>query len=154
MVNILDILIYESGDGGEFQLMNDDIATVSSLTNQVYLALFGGNIEQDTTTEIEIGDERDDWWGNEYVEVPFNSTFERTLNNVALNSSGLRQLENAAKDDMRYFSDYADIEVSATIPDVNKLEITISLNQKSAQKFAVKFVWDNLKNELIEDIII
>ena len=154
MVNILDILIYESGDGGEFQLMNDDIATVSSLTNQVYLALFGGNIEQDSTTEIEIGDERDDWWGNEYVEVPFNSTFERTLNNVALNSSGLRQLENAAKDDMRYFSDYADIEVSATIPDVNKLEITISLNQKSAQKFAVKFVWDNLKNELIEDIII
>ena len=154
MVNILDILIYESGDGGEFQLMNDDIATVSSLTNQVYLALFGGNIEQDTTTEIEIGDERDDWWGNEYVEVPFNSTFERTLNNVALNSSGLKQLENAAKDDMRYFSDYADIEVSATIPDVNKLEITISLNQKSAQKFAVKFVWDNLKNELIEDIII
>ena len=154
MVDILDILIYESGDGGEFQLKNDDLNTVSSLTNQVYLALFGGNIEQSTTSDIQEGDIREDWWGNEYMELPFNSEFERMLNNVVLNSDGIRKLESAALRDLDFFKDYATPTVNASIPSLDKLELIVTLTQKSDKKFSVKFVWDNLRTELIEEILI
>jgi hypothetical protein len=40
---IADITIFESGDGGDLALINDDLATIEGLTNQVYLAWFGGN---------------------------------------------------------------------------------------------------------------
>ncbi len=145
MKNIIDILIYESGDGGDFRLVNGDLDTISSLTNQVYLALFGGNIEQSTTADIEDGEIREDWWGNELLDIPYNSDFERTLNNVVLNSYGLKQLEDAGMEDMKYFTDFADITTTASTPEPDKLVYKVTMTQKSGEKFIVKFVWDNLK---------
>ena len=152
--SIADLLIYESGDGGEFSLKNDDLETVSSITNQVYLAFFGGNLEQDTSDIIEDGEERSDWWGNELLDIPFNSKLERTLNNVALNSSGLRQIENAAKEDLKYLTYFADIIITASIESVNKLNLLVQLIEPDNQSFKIKFVWDNLRTELIEERVI
>lgn len=104
-----DILIYESGNGGELQLISNDLATVDSLTNQVYLALFGG------------GDAN--WFGNaDDININQNSTFEAVLKTVALNSAGLQILENAARADLSYLDNFS-VDCSLLAP--NKLQISV-----------------------------
>ena len=104
MAGIVDIMIFENGSGGDLNLKNDDIETISGLMNQVYLALFGGNLEQNTSDDLSELEERNDWWGNSLLkkENQFNSNFERTLRTIPLNSSGLIKIENAAKEDLKY----------------------------------------------------
>jgi phage gp46-like protein len=155
MSNILDIGIYETGTGGDINIVNDDIETIQSLANQVYLALFGGNVEQ-STSEIVQGSERLDYWGNEYLDIEqqFNSTFERALTQVALTSSGISKLEDAAKKDLKYLSNYADVSISGSIPDISKFRLEIILKQPSDESLKVVFVWDGNKNEVIEQRII
>jgi len=101
MAELIDIAIHESGDGGEINIVNEDVNTIQGLTNQVYLALFG-NYEQVTTNQL-TGVERFDYWGNAYLlsENQFNSTFEKTINEVALTSGGVNRLVDAAKTDFR-----------------------------------------------------
>ena len=126
------------------------------MTNQVYLALFGGNIEQDTSDDLVELDERSDWWGNFFLksENQFNSTFERTLKTIALNSSGLSKLENAAKEDLAFLKEYADVEIDSQITGVNKMTLFVNLVEPSNQSIKIKFVWDGTKNEIIEEITI
>ena len=38
-----DLNIFESGDGGELSIINEDLLFGESLYQQIYLALFGGN---------------------------------------------------------------------------------------------------------------
>jgi phage gp46-like protein len=126
-----DILIYESGNGGELQLLADDLATVDGLTNQVYIALFGG------------GDPA--WFGNDTdgINLGQNATFEKTLQEVALNSNGLRSLENAAKADLSFFSD---VKVEASLLTINKLQLSVIISEN-----IINFVFES--GTLIEIII-
>jgi len=118
-----DILLYESGNGGELQLLADDLATTNSLTNQVYIALFGG------------GDA--DWFGNdsENINLAQNSTFEKTLQTVALNSNGLRALENAARADLSFIPD---VKVEAFLFSSNKLQLSVIITEN-----IINFVFEN-----------
>lgn len=150
---IQDILIYESGDGGEFALINEDIATVSSITNTIYLALFGGNVEQSTDNTIQEGDIRNDWWGNN-LDNMFNSTFEKTLSEVSLNSAGLKSLEEAAINDLLFLKDYAEVSVYVSIATTDSLSILIIYQEPDQQEKKIKFIWNQLKNEIIQEEII
>ena len=153
---MIDVEIYESGSGGEFNLVNDDLETINGLTNQVYLALFGGNVEQSTSDDLNNLDQRFDWWGNGFLENEnqFNSTFEKILSEVALNSSGLSKLKSAAKEDLKYLEDYADITINASITGLNRLELLINLDEPGNISTKIKFVWEGTKNELIQEITI
>lgn len=154
MPDIFDIMIFESGDGGELLLENGDLATISGLTNQVYLALFGGNIEQDTSDELDELDNRSDWWGNSLIgdEAQFNSTFERALNSVALTTNGISVLEDAAKEDLEFLSEIANVEVEGSIPDINKFQLDVKLTEPDGVSTKIKFLWDGTKSELIQTI--
>ena len=158
MADIFDIMIYESGSGGDFNLKNDDLETISGLTNQVYLALFGGNIEENSITSDELDDLdfRGDWFGNEYLqeEFQFNSLFERTLTQVALNSQGISTLEDAASQDLEFLTEYAEINIEGSIPEINKFQLVVQLIEPNDISTKIKFIWDATKNELIETIII
>jgi phage gp46-like protein len=149
---IQDILIYESGDNGDLYLESSDIATVSSFSNCFYLALFGGNLEQNTTPDIADGEIREDWWGNAIVENQFNSNFERALNNTAINTAGIKALEDAALEDLQFLTDLGDISVDVSILAENKISLEIYLKTANNSNKKVKFVFDNFKNELIEEI--
>lgn len=153
---IADIAMYESGSGGELSLTNEDLTTIQGLTNQVYLALFGGNTEQSTSDDLNELDQRSDWWGNAYLseENQFNSDFERTIREVALTGEGLSRLEDAAKNDLKYLSDYADIEIEASKISLNRVQILVNLTEPDSRSTKIKFIWDGTRNELIEQIII
>lgn len=155
---MIDILLYESGNGGEMLLKNNDISLVNSLFQQIYLSLFGGNLEANTQgNEIE-GQIREDWWANsllfnESEKRQFNSNTERVLNTTALNSSGRNKIINAVETDLRFLKEIADIKVNVKILSEKKCEIIISLNQpQNLEDKILRIIWDNAKLETVEDI--
>lgn len=119
-----DLAVGESdGNGGDLQQVGNDLAVVYSVENQVYLALFGGNVESNTSDSIGTG-----WWGNKLFHNgntgrQFNSNTERTLNTTALNTAGRVKIESAVKEDLRYLK--ANITVVVTMPAVNTVRIEI-----------------------------
>ena len=72
-----DLLLYENGNGGELLINNLDVALVDTLFQQVYICLFGGNIEANTKGNEKKGEQREDWWGNSLM---FNNNSEKQFN--------------------------------------------------------------------------
>ena len=153
---IADLEIYENGSGGDLNLKNDDLSTIQGLTNQVYLAFFGGNIEGNTKESSSELDQRTDWWANEYLkkEFQFNSNLERALKMIALNGAGLRVVEDAAKEDLKFLEQFAGVEISTEISSKNKLTIFVNIIEPGKQSLKIKFVWDGTKQEIIETTVL
>lgn len=126
-----DLAIGEAdGNGGDLAMKGNDLAVVYGNENQIYLALFGGNVEQDTPALI-TNAQTFDWWGNTLLfgnnrARQFNSKTERTLNEVSLNSSGRIKIESAVKDDLSYLRELgADVTVNVEIIATNTVKIFI-----------------------------
>jgi len=152
-----DVVIYEQGSGGDLQLLGNDIASTSGLFNMVYMAWFGGNTEASTTGNELDSELRDDWWGNALLfnnekEIQFNSLLEKALNETALDSSGRITIEEAAKKDLTFMKDIADVSVSVSILSDDKVSITAQLKEpENLQVQEFQLIWDGLKNEVIID---
>lgn len=147
----MDLMIYESGNGGELSLKSGDIETTQAVFNQFYLSHFGGNTEASTTgNEIE-GTERMDWWGNMFLneKSQMNSSLEKTLQGVALTSAGRVEVEREARKDIDYLSDLGELSTVVQIIGNDKIQISDKINQSK-----VDFIWDATKSEVIEEIVI
>jgi phage gp46-like protein len=155
-MDVFDIGIFECGTGGDINIKSGDIEVIHGLTNQVYLALFGGNIEQNTEDVIEGTEERRDWWGNAYLarENQFNSNFERALMSQPLTSGGISRLEDAAKKDLKFLNNYADIIVSGSITAPGHFQLSVQLKYPGGNSTKIKFLWDGTQGEIIEQTII
>jgi len=155
-----DILLYESGSGGEMSIASNDLVMGENLYQQVYLALFGGNVEANTKPDILFNEERFDWWGNAlfFKDKPtrqFNSNTERTLLDVVLNSSGRLRIIQAVNDDLAYLSELLNSTVDVEFFNENKIRIIVMFSPKTNQENKVlQLVYDNAKNELIIEKII
>lgn len=155
-----DVLLYESGDGGELDIQNGDIALTETLYQQVYLALFGGNVEENTKTNYLFTEERSDYWGNSLLwenqpALQFNSNTERILNTTALNSSGRLTILRAVQDDLQYLIDVVNFTADVEIESSNRVRITVQFSEKGNQEDKVlQLVYDNAKNEIIIERII
>ena len=108
-----DILLYETGSGGDLAVLSNDLVMTEALYQQVYLALFGGNVEDDTRQKYTESEERFDYWGNslvwnETVTRQFNSKTERALLNNPINSSGRLAIIQAVTEDLRYLTSLLD----------------------------------------------
>jgi phage gp46-like protein len=138
---MIDLMFIETGDGGDFDYdENGYLTPINGLQNQVYLALFGGN---------------DEWWGNVLMkpENQFLSTFENTLKEVALNSSGVSKLEEAALNDLKYLKKYAEISVVGSIIGHNRFQLEVFLQEPNQQEEKITFIWDGTKQDLIYNSI-
>lgn len=159
-MNTNDILLFENGSSGDFAIKDDDLLMGESLYQQIYLALFGGNIEANTKQSYTEKEERFDYWGNALIwndasSVQFNSETERTIQNIALNSSGRLAIIQACNVDLAYLSDVITFSVEVSISGVNRLEITVNFTEKTNQQDRqLVLVYENAKNELIIDKII
>ena len=155
-----DILLYETGGGGDLAILSNDLVMAEALYQQVYLALFGGNVEDDTRQKYTESEERFDYWGNslvwnETVTRQFNSKTERALLNNPINSSGRLAIIQAVTEDLRYLTSLLTYSVDVSILGINSLKITVNFTSKTNQENKVlQLVYDNAKNELIIDKII
>ncbi len=154
-MNTTDILLYETGQGGDFSITDDDLLMGESLYQQIFLALFGGNIEASTKVNYLPTEERFDYWGNGLVwkdqkTKQFNSETERTIQNNALNSQGRLNIIQAVDTDLAYLKSMLDYTIDVQIMGRDNLRIIVSFTQKTNQQDRVlQMVYDNAKNEVI-----
>jgi hypothetical protein len=128
-----------AGNGGDVLVVGNDVAVVYGYENQIYLALFGGNVEQNTPA-FPTTNETSDFWANNLLfslnpDQQYNSYTERVLNTTVLNSSGRIKIENAVNDDLKYLRALgAIITVIVTIPSINTVNINIKTIFPNGQK--------------------
>lgn len=150
-----DLLIYETGDGGDLKVLNNDLALTTSLYNQVYLCLFGGNVEASTKGNELNNEKRFDWWGNSLLELNFNSETERIINTVTLNPSGRLKILQAVKNDLKPIDLVANYNVNVYLESSYRFKIVINLTEKlNKQEKIIQILWDISKDEVILEEII
>ena len=155
-----DINLFEGGSGGEMRILNSDLLLTETIYQTIYLALYGGNVEQDTTEDESDLEENFDYWGNQlfYSNNPdkwFNSQTERVLSTVALNGEGRKLIEDAVNADLQFLNNVVNFEVEVNIAANNKAEIIIAISEFQNQaNRQLKMAWDNSRNELIIQEII
>ncbi len=150
-----DLLLCETGNGGDLRLQGNDIVLIEGMHNQVYIGWFGGNLEASTPDgeERAEGEEQLDWWGNElfYPDSPefqFNSTLEKSLTEVAINSSGRLLLEENSALDLTFLGDFASVSTEVNVIGNDKVEIIAKLQEpENDENKTFSFIWDNTRLE-------
>lgn len=158
-MNTKDISIYTGPNGGEIEIVNNDLVLSESLFNQVYLALFGGNIEASTRGDEPFNEERHDYWQNSLFnsESPakqMNSETERLLSKLVLNSSARLQLIQTVKNDLDFLKSFVKYTVDVSFENTNIVKIMIKFELKSNENNSFTFVYNNSKNEVITETTI
>jgi hypothetical protein len=126
-----------------------------SLYQQIYLALFGGNVEDSTRQSYLESEERFDYWGNSLIwkekkTLQFNSETERTILKTVLNSSGRASIISAVNDDLKYLEPLIDYTVEVEIISNSKLRIIVNFTEKANQQDkTLQLIYDNAKQEII-----
>lgn len=152
----MDLQLRETGNGGDFIKKPKDLSIIYGFQNMVYLALFGGNVLASTPVRRIESEQAFDYWGNTLLwkddpSVQFNSETERTLNNVAINSSGRITIEEAVKKDLQFMRSFATVEVNVSLLGLDKIQIDVSLvKPDNIQRVEYKYIWDSTVSELIE----
>lgn len=136
---IKDILISEEGSGGDFSIVDNDLALTNSLRNQVYIAFFGGNIKDD------VGEQNNDYWANDFIneEQRYVSNFERAILSEPLTSSGLQKIKSAAEKDLKALKNYADISISISIESKDLLYLYIEIKAPNNLSEKIRLIWNN-----------
>jgi len=147
----MDIALYETYNGGDISIQDNDIYNSSSLWLQIYLALFGGNYEAVTDDNVAGNSERYDYWGNSLLNDSdewMNSITERTLNEVSLNSAGRLTIQRAVETDLNYLTKIGNITVNVSILDIDKVEIYITIQEPdSVESKQYRILWIATKAE-------
>ena len=132
-----DLAILETGDGGDIQLVANDLGLIYGIENQAYLAMFGGNKKASTknqSSNLAVSAQNFDWWGNSILmpndpNVQMNSLTENILNTTPLTSAGRLVIENAIKQDLQFLAPSAKITVTVIIVATDKINVSIQMIQ-------------------------
>ena len=110
----MDVRLCETGSGGDYLWKGKDFDLTGGFSNDIYLGIFGGNIndtERDRE-DIPASEQRFNWWGNELLfgeqqtEFKFNSELETLLKSVALTSGSRIKIEEAILGDLDFFEGF------------------------------------------------
>lgn len=154
-MQIVDLKLTETHDGGDCVLKGNDLEMISGLQNMPYIGLFGGNVEQ-STTGPKTTEETFDFWGNflfHPTEQPiwFNSKTEKLLKEVSLTSSGRIQIQEQVKSDIDFMSTFAQVSVQVSLIGVDKIKIYIQLIEPNKQDSTdLVYIWDATQEELTQ----
>lgn len=150
-----DLKIIETGDGGDAVLLENDLVIIDGFQNMPYLGMFGGNIEQSTTSdERETDEQAFDWWGNlllmnDEQTLQFNSLLEKKLKEVSLTSGGRIDIVNTINEDLSFMSEFSGVTVSAALVSVDRIEINIKiLEPDNLESNEFTYLWDSTESEL------
>lgn len=151
-----DLKLISKNDGCDLELKGVDLVGIDGFSNMPLLGLFGGNVEESTKT-FNDDELRFDWWGNDTFDfnnltLQMNSKFEKSLNLVALNSSGRLELEAIAKKDLEFMNAFAKVELNLSIIGVDRIRLYLKITEpNNAESNEFSYIWDATENELIEE---
>ena len=137
-----DFYLFQTPDGGDSGVNNNDIVTTEGVGTAIYLSLFGGN-EDDPG-----GDNRKkDWWGNLDESEPklwYRSETQYLVRSLPATSSNLKRIEEAVKRDLAWMSESIaeSLEIKVTIPKLNWVQIVINIViNGEAQSYMIPVEW-------------
>jgi len=123
-----DVLLYQTNDGGEVDVVEGFMRMSGGLETAAYLSLFGGNQNDDGRADAEA-----QWWGNlteTESEKQYRGETQYLLDTIAAIPANLRRLEDAARRDLAWFVSSGaatSIEIAATMPGLNKVMLSVSI---------------------------
>jgi len=130
-----DVYLFQINDDGEINVEGGIVEMRGSLETSAYLSLWGGN-EDDTGGQ----ESTRTWWGNIIENEPSRKYVSRTQNllqSLPLVTGNLGRVEDAAKRDLQWLLDdnvATALTVTATIPALNTLQITIDIEAQGDVK--------------------
>jgi len=136
---MFDFAVIEGLNGGDLQMIGNDIATYEGIEGMPYLSWFGGNPGYPTQKRNE-GEEANDWWGNNLLlfddqGIQFNSLLEKKLQTVAITSAGRADMEETAKKDLLWLLPYGSYEVTVTIVTVDHVRLRLFVRLKDGTTY-------------------
>lgn len=151
----VDLRLRETGDGGDYVLIGNDLQLISGFQNMPYIGLFGGN--KQSTTGPKTTEQTFDFWGN-FLFYPtdsskwINSITEHLLEATALNSASRIKIEQNVKKDLEFMLEFAEINVSVLLIDIDKVKITIEIHEPNVLNSTVfTYIWNATEMELMMD---
>lgn len=123
-----DVILYQSNDDGEIDIVNGLVAMDGGLQTAVYLSLFGGNEGDDGLENNIFG-----WWGNIGENIQSRQYVSRTQNliyKIPATSANLLKLNDAVNSDLQWIVNdnvATSIDVEVTIPKLNKVNIVVNI---------------------------
>lgn len=126
-----DVLIFQTLDDGDIAIDGGVVQLTDGLQSAVYLSLFGGNDTDDGRPDNPNG-----WWGNdgEPPERRMVSRLQNLMDSIPASSGNLKRLNDAALADLAWLTaSGSEVSVSASIPGLNKVKMTVSVNGQSLE---------------------
>ena len=129
-----DVLLFQTTDGGGITVENGVVEMSGGLGVAAYLALFGGNEDDDGRA-----DNPANWWGNLDEIDParqYRSETQHLLQAIPATSGNLRRIEDAAGRDLAFFTENSiasSVTVAASIPGVNRIMLDISIEAQGLE---------------------
>lgn len=134
-----DVLLQQTNDNGEIEVVNGVVTMTSSFETMAYLCLFGGDEDDDGRA-----DNPETWWGNLDEIDPdlrYVSETQNLLKSLPAISSNLLRIQAAAERDLAVFLNKniaSSVTVAVSIPTLNRVTIAVSIEadgEESSFKF-------------------
>ncbi len=123
-----DVVLFQTDDDGEITVTGGIVEMSGGLETSAYLALFGGNEDDDGRP-----DNTANWWGNideGETAKQYRSETQNLLQAIPAVPANLLRIEDAATRDLSYFLEEniaSSVTVSASMPGINRIRIIIDI---------------------------
>jgi len=134
-----DVLLQQTNDNGEIEVVNGVAAMTGSFETMAYFCLFGGNEDDDGRA-----DNPETWWGNLDEIDPdlrYVSETQNLLKSLSAVSSNLLKIQAAAERDLSVFTNKniaSSVTVVVSIPALNRVTIAVDI-EANGEKHSFKF---------------
>lgn len=154
---MIDLLIIETGNGGDAVFRGKDFVTTESFINMPYFGMFGGNPGFPSEQIPNENEQQFDWWGNRLLtfsdpQVWITSRLEHLLNNISLTSANRSVIIRTIQRDIEFMEEFAQITVDVQYINVDRIRILIRLIEPDTlQENTFVFIWNATEAELTPD---
>lgn len=137
-----NLSIIESGSGGRYSLKNGLPFIQEGLATEIYIALFGGMVEEFTASQT---DKHNGWYGNREgkEQLWVQSETEGILDGMVINTNNIFRLEQAVLSDMKKLSRFGEAKAAVRATGKDKVSINVEI-----QSTVYSYEW----NETIKEI--
>jgi hypothetical protein len=129
-----DVYMYDGSDGGDIQLDDGFVVMTKYLETSVYLCLFGGNFNDDSSQSTY----NKQWWGNfgESSELSYRGRLQSLLIGRPLTSASIAPIEEAAAADIidGLSSVLSSVDVSASLS-LKRVDLMIAMWLKDGTQY-------------------
>jgi len=129
-----DVLLYQTIDDGEITVEGGLITMTSGFETAAYLALFGGNEDDDGSQ-----DTNKNWWGNldeADTAKQYRSETQNLLQSIPATVNNLKRIGKAAERDLAFFVSTgvaSSVIVVVGMPGLNKISISCKIVAKGKE---------------------